>query len=61
MAKKFSAKNLPKRTIVDIAALEKERDRLYVSGENQERLEEVINIVDYFHFGILPPEEQDEE
>jgi len=52
MAKKFSAANLPKSRTVDIAALEKERNALYISKENPERLKEVIKIIDYFNWGI---------
>ena len=61
MAKKFSTAKLPRKVIVDIASLEKERDRLYVSGEDSERLKEVISIVDFFHFGIVYKEPENEE
>ena len=51
MAKKFSTAKLPHKQIFDIAALEKEKRDLYLSGDNPERLKEVIKRLDYFNFG----------
>jgi len=51
MAKKFSAANLPVKKVFDISGLEKERDKLYVSGDDPERLAEIIKRLNYFYYG----------
>ena len=60
MAKKFTAKNLPRKVIFDLASLERERDRLYVSKDDPERLAKVINRINHFNFGetIIPETDQ---
>jgi len=60
MAKKFSTAKLPHKRIHDIAALEKEKNQLYVSGDNPERLAEIVNTINFFYYGIIPPEEPEE-
>ncbi len=51
MAKKYTPPKSNK-PVFDIAALEKEKNILYVSGANPERLKQVIKIINNFNYGI---------
>lgn len=53
MAKKsFTAPKNSKKTTVDISSLEAEKNRLYISGDNPLKLEEVKKQIDWFYYGI---------
>ena len=54
MAKKsFTPPKNSKKTTIDIQSLEAEKNRLYISGDNDKRLKEVIDKINWFYYGII--------